>query len=118
MQLVEQTVVAAKDARFQEIDQAAFAAKNLYNAANYLVRQSFIFQGVYLNTVQVYHLIKAHETYKALPAKVSNAVLNQVHRAWVGFFRSLEENGELTPRSFWESQSCPNTSAETGAAAC
>ena len=91
MQLVEQTVIDSKDARFQEIDRAAFAAKNLYNAANYLVRQSFILQGVYLDNIQVYHLIKTHETYKALPAKVSNAVLNQLHRAWVGFFSSLEE---------------------------
>ncbi|HTD20630.1 MAG TPA: RNA-guided endonuclease TnpB family protein, partial [Ktedonobacteraceae bacterium] len=44
MQLVEQTIIDRGDPRFAEIDHAAFAAKNLYNAANYLVRQSFIFQ--------------------------------------------------------------------------
>jgi hypothetical protein len=30
------------------IDQAAFASKGLYNAANYVIRQTFINAGVYL----------------------------------------------------------------------
>jgi hypothetical protein len=42
MQLVEQHVISPRDGRFAVIDQAAFAAKNLYNLANYLVRQAFI----------------------------------------------------------------------------
>ena len=46
MQLVEQQVIKPTDARYQAIDQAAFASKNLYNAANYEMRQSFIHQGI------------------------------------------------------------------------
>ena len=42
MQLVEQHVMKPTDARYQAIDQGAFASKNLYNAANYEMRQSFI----------------------------------------------------------------------------
>jgi hypothetical protein len=45
MQLVEQHVIARGDARYRPIDAAAFASKNLWNAANYLVRQSFIKDG-------------------------------------------------------------------------
>jgi putative transposase len=48
MQLVEQHVIRKADTRYAAIDQAAFASKNLYNAANYLVRQAFIHEGVYL----------------------------------------------------------------------
>ena len=55
-----------------------------WNAANYLVRQSFIFQGVYLNNTAVFHLIKEHAAYQALPRKVSNQVLLQLHQAWSG----------------------------------
>ena len=67
------------------------AAKNLYNAANYLVRQSFIFQGTYLDHVKVFHLLKTHEAYRALPAKVSNSILIQLHKAWKSFFEGMEE---------------------------
>ena len=49
MQLVERHVISRADPRFAAIDSAAFASKNLYNAANYIVRQSFIQEGVYLN---------------------------------------------------------------------
>jgi hypothetical protein len=33
MQLVEQHVIKRTDSRYQAIDRAAFASKNLYNAA-------------------------------------------------------------------------------------
>ena len=62
-----------------------------WNVANYLVRQSFIFEHVYLDNVKVYHLIKGREAYKALPAKVANQVLIQLHKAWVAFFEVMEE---------------------------
>ena len=65
MKLVEQHVIKRGDPRYPRLDAAAFASKNLWNAANYLVRQSFIFGGVYLNNTAVFHLIKTHEAYQA-----------------------------------------------------
>jgi putative transposase len=72
-------------------DQAAFASKNLWNAANYVVRQSFIHEGIYLDHVKVFHQIKSHAAYQALPRKVSNQVLIQLHKAWVAFFEAMAE---------------------------
>ena len=91
MKLVEQHVITRRDPRYQRIDAAALASKNLWNVANYLVRQSFIFQGVYLNNTAVFHLVKGQEAYQALPRKVSNQDLIQLHRAWVGFFEAMDE---------------------------
>ncbi len=91
MHLVEQTLIARRDPRFAEIDAAAFAAKNLYNASNYLIRQSFILKGIYLDYGQVFHQMKTHEAYRALPAKVSNSILIQLHKAWMGFFAAMKE---------------------------
>jgi putative transposase len=90
MQLVEQHLVSRGDPRYHQIDVAAFASKNLWNAANYLVRQAFINEGRYLNNVAIYHLIKAHDAYQALPRKVSNQVLLQLHHAWVAFFEAMQ----------------------------
>jgi len=81
MRLVEQHVIARGDPRYGQIDAAAFASKNLWNAANYLVRQAFIHEGRYLNNTAVYHQIKGHAAYQALPRKVSNQVLLQLHQA-------------------------------------
>jgi putative transposase len=71
MQLVEQHVVKRSDSRYQVIDQAAFASKNLYNAANYVMRQTFINEGVYLCYEEMHARMKSHEPYQSLPRKVS-----------------------------------------------
>ena len=90
MQLVEQHVISKADPRFAAIDAAAFQAKNLYNAANYLVRQAFIFERRYLGYAAIFHLIKHHEAYKALPRKVSNDILRQLDKNWRAFFAACD----------------------------
>src|SRR5262245_42234690 len=59
MQLAEQHVIRKTDPRFAAIDQAAFASKNLYNAANYIVRQAYIHEGIYLDNVEVFQRISS-----------------------------------------------------------
>jgi putative transposase len=86
MRLVEQHVIRHSDLRYAAIDRAAFASKNLYNAANYVVRQAYIHEGIYFNVAAVFHLIKAHEAYCALPRTVSNDVLRQLDHDWRGCF--------------------------------
>jgi putative transposase len=90
MRLVEQHRIDRHDPRFAAIDAAAFASKNLYNAANYLLRQSFIFQGEYLNYYDVHAQMKAHQAYHALPRKVSQQVLRMLDKNWQGFFAALK----------------------------
>jgi putative transposase len=71
------------------IDQAAFASKNLYNLANYHMRQSFIHQGKYMGYAEVYHLVKQTDAYKALPRKVSNDILRLLDKNWKAFRKAL-----------------------------
>jgi putative transposase len=89
MQLVERHVIKQADPRFAAIDAAAFASKNLYNAANYVVRQSFIHTGVYLNYHEMQRRMKDHEAYQALPAKVAQWVLRLLDKNWQSFFAAL-----------------------------
>ncbi|HLW01850.1 MAG TPA: transposase [Ktedonobacterales bacterium] len=90
MQLVEQHVIDQADPRFAVIDAAAFKAKNLYNAANYLVRQAFIFEHRYGGYAELFHLLKHHEAYTALPRKVSNDILRQLDKNWRALFAACE----------------------------
>jgi putative transposase len=89
MQLVEQHVINRSDTRFALVDAAAFAAKNLYNAANYRVRQSFIADGRYLNYQEMHRQMKDTEQYRALPSKVSQQVLMLLDKNWKSFFAAL-----------------------------
>src|SRR5579864_4639601 len=89
MQLVERHVIKRTDPRFAVIDAAAFASKNLYNAANYELRQSFIRQRSYLNYHEMHRRMKDHAAYHALPAKVAQWVLRLLDKNWQSFFAAL-----------------------------
>jgi len=91
MQLVEQHVIKQSDPRYTVIDEAAFKSKNLYNAALYEIRQSFIFQKKYLSDKKMDKLMQQHEAYKELPAKVAQQVLKGLHQNWVSFFEQCKE---------------------------
>ena len=86
MQLVEQHRIDCHDSRWRSIDDAAFASKNLYNAALYLTRQEFIHHHQVIPYEHLAHELKITEAYCALPAKVAQWVLRQVALAWKSYF--------------------------------
>src|SRR6266516_1385359 len=95
MQLVEQHLIRTRDPRFAAIDRAAFASKNLYNQANYQIRQAYILERKYLTYAEIFHQLKHHEAYCALPRKVSNAILRQLDKNWKSFYKDKERGRNL-----------------------
>jgi len=98
MQLVEQHVISKSDPRYSVIDEAAFKSKNLYNAANYEYRQAFFHQEIYLNYNEMQKRMQSHETYKALPAKVSQQILMVLDNNWKSFKEGLKAYYENTSK--------------------
>jgi len=76
MQLTERHIIKSTEHRFAQIDSLAFKSKNLYNAANYVIRQSFIYGWNYVNYNEMNRFMKSHEAYKALPAFGQSANLD------------------------------------------
>ena len=62
------------------------ASKNLYNEALYNVRQHFFETKKYLSYVDNFHVSKSQESYKLLPAKVSNQTLKLIDFNFKSFF--------------------------------
>src|ERR1043166_5614043 len=98
MRRVEQQVIEPSHPQFRAIDAMAFASKNLWNLANYHVRQSFLFEQHYLTNAALFHLLKETDAYQALPSKVANQVLLQLHHAWKAFFEAMEVYRECPAR--------------------
>jgi IS605 OrfB family transposase len=90
MQLTERHIIKSTQHRFAEIDELAFKSKNLYNAANYVIRQSFVYGWGYINYNEMSRLMKSHEAYKALPAKVSQQILMILDKNWKSFFEAVK----------------------------
>ncbi|MEJ6485736.1 transposase [Nostoc punctiforme UO1] len=90
MQLAERHIIKSTENRFVEIDGLAFKSKNLYNAANYIIRQSFVYGWGYINYNEMNHLMKSHQAYKELPAKVSQQILMILDKNWKSFFEAVK----------------------------
>ncbi|MDJ0531256.1 MAG: transposase [Xenococcaceae cyanobacterium MO_207.B15] len=98
MRQVERHIVKENSSIWKQIDELCFLSKNLYNYANYLVRQSFIFDKIYLGYNKIYHLVKDKPDYQALPRKVSQQVLKGLDKNWKSFFEansSYKENSKI-----------------------
>ncbi|PHX53732.1 transposase [Tychonema bourrellyi FEM_GT703] len=90
MQLAERHIIKSTEHRFVEIDGLAFKSKNLYNAANYVIRQSFVYGWGYINYNEMNRLMKSHSAYKELPAKVSQQILMILDKNWKSFFEAVK----------------------------
>lgn len=92
MQLVERHVIQRHDSRWAAIDQASWFAKNIYNAANYKVRQTYFASGGWLRYADLDKQFKQRDLLpdQQLPMKVVQQVLKQVDHDWASFFAALE----------------------------
>lgn len=90
MRLVERHVINKNHKYYKEIDNLAFLSKNLYNIANYIIRQEFINSSKYLNYNVIQKLLQSHIDYRALPAKVSQQVLRLLDKNWKSYFEALK----------------------------
>ena len=90
MQLAERHIIKSTEHRFAQIDELAFKSKNLYNAANYVIRQSFTYGWGYINYNEMNRLMKSHQAYKAIHAKVSQQILMVLDKNWKSFFEAVK----------------------------
>ncbi|GET37698.1 RNA-guided endonuclease InsQ/TnpB family protein [Microseira wollei] len=93
MQLVEKHIIDKNHQFYSELDNLSLMSKNLFNFANYIIRQEFIFKGVYKDYYKVQKLCQGTPDY-ALPAKVSQQVLLRLHESWKSFFAATIEYGK------------------------
>jgi putative transposase len=93
IQLVEQHIIHRDNPCWRSIDAASFAAKNIYNAANYRVRQAYIREGKYIGYAELDKQFKQADLLpdQQLPSKVVQQVLRQLDSAWQSFFAAREE---------------------------
>ncbi|WP_287585015.1 transposase, partial [Candidatus Borrarchaeum sp.] len=66
-------------------------SKNLYNEANYRIKQSLKAQGIWIRYNELYHQLKRSTNYRQLPAQTSQQTLQLLDKAWKSFFNAIKE---------------------------
>ena len=105
LQLVEQHIIRRDDKRFATLDEACFHAKNIYNAANYELRQTLFAEHRRLTYTEQEKHFKPKDLLpdQALPMKVVQQVLKGLHHDWDSFAAARVEF-EASPEKF---EACP-----------
>ena len=70
-------------------DDMCFKSKNLYNYANYILRQEFINNKNIIYSFDLNKRLKTHESFKALPAKTSQQIIIKLGHNWKAVCRSV-----------------------------
>jgi putative transposase len=102
MQLVEKHMINKNHIHFNECDNLCFLSKNLYNKANFLVRQEFIKSSkekedglreyaIYLSYQDIRRILIKDINYTSLPRKVSNQTLMLLDKNWKSFFKTIKD---------------------------
>ena len=65
--------------------------KNLYNLANYHIRQTYIKEGHWIRYKDLYARLKLTPAYKRLPAQTAQQVLRLLDQNWKAFFNALRD---------------------------
>lgn len=87
----EQIIIKRNHPKFKVIDQQCFYSKNLYNEANYTIRQEFIKNNNYISYRDMNKEFKTHENYKLTFSQPANCTLRLLDKNWKSFFKAIKD---------------------------
>ena len=73
------------------IDNLCFQSKNLYNYANYILRQKFIEDKEYISYPKLFQLCKTCDPYKDLGSNIGQTTLRILDKSWKSFLVSIKD---------------------------
>lgn len=86
----ERHVINKNHKMFNICDEYCFKAKNLYNYANYIVRQEFIKNGNYINYNAMTRDIKHSEPFRDIGSNSAQLTLRLLEKDWKSFFEGVK----------------------------
>jgi len=84
---VEQHQINKNHQYWKVIDEYCKRSKDLYNSANYVIRQEFINNKNYINYYTLDKIMQNTDQYKILMSQASQCTLQVLSRSWKSFFR-------------------------------
>ena len=76
---------------YKFVDELCFKSKNLYNYANYIIRQEFINNGNWIKYNQLFQLVKESEPYKDIGNNTGQGTLRILDKNWKAFFKAIKD---------------------------
>lgn len=87
----EQQFIRKNHPLYEIVDQHCFYSKNVYNQANYLIRQAFIKENKVLSAFDVQKLMQDMDCYKECGSQAAQKTIQLVGKMWKSFFKANKD---------------------------
>lgn len=95
MNRVEKHIIKSNNKYYDMLDEFCFKSKNLYNQANYIMRQEFINNGKWIRYNELDKILKKENNdydYRNMPSSTtSQQCLRLLDKNWTSFFRAIKD---------------------------
>ena len=88
---VEQHIIKKNNVNWSFIDNMCWKSKNLYNYANYIIRQEFIENNKCINYNELFKLCKNEDCYLDIGSNTGQATLRMLDKTWKSFLVAIKD---------------------------
>ena len=88
---VEQQIIRKNNPIYNVIDRYCFYSKNVYNQANYIIRQEFINNNNKLSAYDVQKLMQSMDCYKECGSQAAQKTIQLVDKMWKSYFKAIKD---------------------------
>lgn len=87
----EQQIIRKNNPIYDIVDQYCFYSKNVYNQANYIIRQEFINNGNKIGAYDVQKLMQNMDCYKECGSQAAQKTIQLVDKMWKSYFKAIKD---------------------------
>ena len=88
---VEQQFIKKNHPLYEIVDKHCFYSKNVYNQANYLIRQAFTKENKILNPYDIQSLMQNMDCYKECGSQAAQKTIQLIGKMWKSFFKANKD---------------------------
>lgn len=88
---VEQQIIRKNNPIYSVVDQYCFYSKNVYNQANYIIRQEFMNNNNKLSAYDVQKLMQSMDCYKECGSQAAQKTIQLVDKMWKSYFKAIKD---------------------------
>ena len=88
---VERHFINKTNKNYKIIDELCFKSKNIYNYANYIIRQEYIDNGKWIRYNSMAEIVKDSEPYRELGSNTGQQTLRILDKNWKSFFTAVKD---------------------------
>jgi putative transposase len=114
---VERHIINKSHFMYKIADELCFKSKNLYNYANYIIRQEFINNNNYIKYKDLTFALKHSESFMDLGSNSSQHTLKMLDRSWKSFFVSIKD-WSMNPSKYLGKPKLPKYKKKDGRHVC